>query len=208
MRGWDAQARLDGQDGGGAHPCKVPIDLLKLLQHFTCFPLTRDERNIINRTTLLPTTVQPLGTNKAGVRRKFLDTMLACWWVFHAIFYIFFSDLYLLSPVCHCWALLCGRSHPCLPDWRCLRCSQGVSWLKYISSPFLFAIECFFSYKVYVLYSNFIAGTPVTSASKAWSGLRPTLRTRSWSQSTSSILSRTSAWVSWDPTVIQLYPMC
>ena len=46
----------------------------------------------------------------------------------------------------------------------------------YISSPFLFAIECFFSSEVYLLYSNFIAGTPVTSASKAWSGLRPTSR--------------------------------
>ena len=120
---------------------------------------------------------------------------------FTFFFYVFFSDLYLLSPVCHCWALLCGRSHPCLPDWRCLRCSQGVSWLKYISSPFLFAIVCFFSSKVYLLYANFIAGTPVTSASKAWSGLRPTLRIPSWSPSTLSILSRTSAWVSWEPTV-------
>ena len=112
-----------------------------------------------------------------------------------------FGSEVIFSSVCRCWALLCGRSHPCLPDWRCLRCSQGVSWLKYISSPFLFAIVCFFSSKVYLLYANFIAGTPVMSASKAWSGLRPTLRIPSWSPSTLSILSRTSAWVSWEPTV-------
>ena len=147
-----------------------------------------------------PTLGDQQGWCEEKVSRYYVG-MLVSFSRFFLFFYVFFSDLYLLSPVCHCWALLCGRSHPCLPDWRCLRCGQGVSWLRYISSPFLFAIECFFSSKVYLLYANFIAGTPVTSASKAWSGLRPTLRIPSWSPSTLSILSRTSAWVSWEPTV-------